>query len=89
MLRGAAAMSDPLLSVKAVATLLGIRTHGVLSLIRSGELRAVDVSLTQGGRPRWRILPDDLEGFILRRTHQAPVPRRRRRKPATTVKRYF
>ena len=81
-------MGDPALSVKQVAELLGIRTHGVLALIRSGELRAVDVSLVQGGRPRWRILPDDLEGFLLRRTYQTAPPRRRRRKP-TNVKAYF
>ncbi|NQT14232.1 MAG: helix-turn-helix domain-containing protein [Planctomycetes bacterium] len=74
--------------VKRTAELLGIQQHGVLSLIKSGELRAVDVSLTQGGRPRWRIMPDDLDGFLLRRTHQTPAPRRRRRKPAD-VKKYF
>lgn len=76
-------------SVKQVAELLGIREHGVLSLIRSGELRALDVSLQSGGRPRWRILPDDLDGFISRRTHQTSPPRRRRRKPKTAVKEYF
>ena len=38
-------------SVKQVAELLGIREHGVLSLIRSGELRGLDVSLQPGGRP--------------------------------------
>jgi len=81
-------MADRAHSVKQVAEQLGIRTHGVLSLIRSGELQAVDVSLVKGGRPRWRIFPDDLEGFIIRRTHQAPTPRRRRRKP-TNVKAYF
>jgi excisionase family DNA binding protein len=81
-------MTNPAYSVRRVAELLGIRQHGVLSLIRSGELRAVDVSLKQGGRPRWRIMPDDLEGFLLRRTHQPAAPRRRRRKPQT-VKHYF
>ena len=76
------------LSVKQVAEKLGIRTHAVTSLIRSGELRAVDVSLKPGGRPRWRVLPDDLEGFLARRTHRTAGPRRRRRKP-TNVKQYF
>lgn len=76
-------------SVKQVADLLGIRTRGVLTLIRNGELRALDVSLEPGGRPRWRILPDDLDAFISRRTHQANPPRPRRRKPKTTVKVYF
>ena len=76
-------------SVKQVAELLGVREHGVLSLIRSGELVGIDVSLQPGGRPHWRILPDDLDGFISRRTHQASPPRRRRRKPKTSVKVYF
>ena len=82
-------MGDPLLSVKDVATLLGIRQHGVLSLLKSGQLRAVDVSLVPGGRPRWRILSEDLDSFILRRMHQAAPPRRRRRKSLPTVKSYF
>ena len=82
-------MAEPLLSVKAVAQLLGIRTHGVLALIRSGELRAVDVSLVPGGRPRWRILPDDLDTFVLRRTHQASPPRRRRKRLHQPCKKWF
>jgi len=82
-------MPDHALSVKRVAELLGIRTHGVLALIRSGELIAVDVSLVPGGRPHWRILADDFEGFIARRTRQPVAPRRRRRKHANNVKQYF
>ena len=81
-------MSEPFYTVKQVAELLGIRTHGVSALIRSGQLRAIDVSLTPGGKPRWRIMPDDLDAFVLRRTHQAPQPRRRRRK-RPLVKEYF
>ena len=81
-------MSDCSLTVKQVAERLGIRMAGVRSLIQSGELPAVDVSLTQGGRPRWRILPDHVEGFLTRRTHRPVAPRRRRRKPKN-VKQYF
>lgn len=82
-------MTDRAQTVRQVAETLGIRQHGILSLIRSGELHAVDVSLQPGGRPRWRIMPDDLEGFLLRRTHQAAAPRRRRRRPSSNVKQYF
>ena len=82
-------MTDPMMSVKQVAQLLSVRQHSILNLVRTGQLRAVDVSLVQGGRPRWRILPDDLEGFILRRTHQVAPPRRRRRRPTTNLKAYF
>ena len=81
-------MASALLSVKNVAELLGIRQHAVLTLIHSGQLRAVDLSLVPGGRRRWRILPADLDDFITRRTHRPATPRRRRRKP-TTVKQYF
>lgn len=82
-------VSDRALSVKQVAEKLAIRTHLALALIRSGELRGVDVSLMPGGRPRWRILPDDLEVFLARRAHQTAAPRRRRRKLRTNVKAYF
>jgi excisionase family DNA binding protein len=82
-------MSDTAFSVRVVAERLGIRQHGVLALIHGGELRAVDVSPKPGGRPHWRILPEDLDGFLTRRTHQAAPPRRRRRNPRTNVKRYF
>ncbi len=79
---------DALRSVKQVAERLGVGQHSILSLIKSGDLVASDVSLTPGGRPRWRITPDDLEGFLLRRTHRKPTPRKRRRKPQNIVQ-YF
>ncbi len=81
-------MTDPTLTVARIAELLGIRVHGVLSLIHSGELPAVDVSLHPGGKPRWRILPEHFEAFLLRRTHQPRAPRRRRRK-AAPARTYF
>jgi len=81
-------VTDHAHSVKQVAAMLGIRTHGVLAMIHNGQLRAVDVSIQPGGRPHWRILADDLEGFLLTRTRQPAAPRRRRRKPLN-VKAYF
>lgn len=82
-------MNGRALSVKEVAFKLGIRQHSILALIRSGELRAFDISLMPGGRPRWRILEEDLEAFILRRTHQAAPPRRRKLKQRRNVKKFF
>ncbi len=82
-------MTDRALTVKQVAERLGIRTHGVTSLIKSGELRAADVSLTPGGRPRWRTMPEDLDSFLLRRTYQTKQTTRRRRRRPTDVKQYF
>ncbi len=81
-------MTAPAYSVKKVAELLAIRQHGILAMIRSGELKAFDVSLVQGGRAHWRILADDLDSFIRRRTRQPTAPRKRRRRP-TNVKAYF
>ena len=46
---------------------------GVLALLKSGELRSIDVSLRPGGRAHWRISASDLDQFILRRTHR-PAP---------------
>lgn len=76
------------LSVREVAERLGIRRHGVLSLLHSGALRAIDVSLTPGGRPTWRIMGDDLDTFITNRTHVKSPPRRRKKK-RPMVKTYF
>ena len=77
------------LSVKDVATVLGVQQHHVLSLIQNGSLRASDVSISQGQRPRWRITEDDLDGFLAKRTEQVTPPRRRRRKPAPTITEFF
>lgn len=77
------------LSVAQVADSLGIRRHGVLALIHSGELLAVDVSLTPGGRPRWRVLSEELERFVLRRTFRKTPPRRRRSRTPQMIKQYF
>jgi len=82
-------MSTPTyLTPPELAKELRIRPDKVLTWIRSGELAAVDVSETIGGRPRWRISADDLDDFLKRRRAQpAPkVTRRRRRKPS---KSYF
>ena len=85
-------MIGPAFSVREVAEMLGIRQHAVLAMIhaKSDQLPAVDISVTPGGRPHWRILSSDLEAFISRRTRKPVVPRRRRRKSAgLPVKRYF
>ena len=83
-------MTAPALSVKQVAELLDVSQHQILSLLKSGELRGVDVSLQPGGRPRWRIMADDLDAFPHRRAHQIATPRRRRRgKPTSNITQYF
>lgn len=79
----------PFLSVKQICELLALSEHAVLGLIRSGELRAIDVSQRAGGKPRWRILPDDLDGFISRRSVTPSPMRKQRRRKAANVIEYF
>ena len=78
------------LTPPAVAKQLGVSPEKVVTFIRNGELPAVDVSLKPGvGKPRFRIDPQGLDAFLLRRSVvSAPkAKRRRRRDPA--VKDFF
>ena len=71
-----------------VARQLGVDSHKVLRWIASGQLRAVNVG--DGSRPRWRIMPDDLQAFLERRAAQPAVKAtRRRRKVDAAVTEYF
>jgi excisionase family DNA binding protein len=70
-----------MLTPPQVAEQLGIDAAKVITWIRSGELPAANVATRVGGRPRWRIGPNDLEAFLERRrspTPPAPRPKRRR-----------
>jgi excisionase family DNA binding protein len=84
------ASSISMLAPREVAAMLGIRIKSVLTLIHTGQLPGVDVSLVPGGRPRWRVAREELDAFLRRRTHSAaPKRRRRRRREAIPVKEYF
>jgi len=66
-----------------VARRLAVSPDKVIGWIRAGELRAVHVVRSLGGRPRWRIDPADLAVFEARRS-AGPTPkpvRLRRRDP--------
>ena len=71
-----------------VAKRLRIRPDKVLAWIRSGELTAIDVSESQGGRPRWRVSEADLQDFLKRRQSQ-PAPKQTRRRREKPRKSYF
>ena len=73
-----------MLSVREVAQLLMIQPASVTKLIRIGQLRASDVSLTPGGRPTWRVEREEVESFLRRRAHSA-VPKRRRKRRTKEV----
>ncbi len=67
-----------------IAERFGVDAHKVLGWIRRGELRALNVATTTGGRPRFRISPADLAAFEASRS-AGPPPKisriRRRRDP--------
>jgi excisionase family DNA binding protein len=68
--------SDTLTPPQA-ATILGVNPEKILTWIRSGELRAVNIVKKQGGRPKYRITKDEIKSFLNRRTVQT-VPKNRR-----------
>ncbi len=71
------------LSTSQVADQLQVNAGKVIYWISSGQLRAVNVAASAGGRPRWRIAAAELEAFLLRRSGSpAAVPRPRRRRQA-------
>jgi hypothetical protein len=57
------------LSPPQVARMLRCGADQVLAFIRSGELKATNLST--GSRPRWKISPVDLQSFLDGRSNQA------------------
>lgn len=77
-------MSGPTLTVSEVAARYSVGPATVASWVRSGELKAVDVSRSPGGRkPRWRIMREALAAFEVARGAPCPAAFRQRRKQAT------
>ncbi len=66
--------------IKDLCDLFSVGEHTVLSWIRSGQIRAINVSRKQSGRPKWRITADSLDSFVKARTPTPPPPRASRRK---------
>ena len=75
--------------IKDLRERFGVGEHTVLGWIHRGELRAIDVSRNQGGRPKWRVTPEALEAFELRRTPNPPQPATRRRRTDTSVIEFY
>jgi hypothetical protein len=62
-----------------VAKQLGTDANRVLLWIRSGALKAFNLS--EGDRPRWKVSPEDLAAFLeskSNRANQEPPTRKRR-----------
>jgi excisionase family DNA binding protein len=77
------------LSAPRVAELLGVGHDRVLAWIHSGELRAANVAVKVGGRPRRRVSEDDLQAFLARRSGQSPPRIRRRRQRPENIVEYY
>lgn len=56
-----------------LAKRFGVSVHKVLGWIASGEIVAVNMAEKLGGRPRWRIFPEAIEAFLLRRSSKPDV----------------
>lgn len=71
-----------------VARMLGTDCNRVLLWIRSGALKASNLS--EGDRPRWKIGPDDLQRFLDSKSNQAqaPEPRRARREIPKPIRKW-
>lgn len=66
---------------REIAMRYGVGVTKVLGWIRSGELKALDVSTAgDGSKPRWRVLESEIEAFEKKRSSGKPSSPKRRRK---------
>lgn len=81
----------PVLTISQVSQLLDISHKTIMTWIRSGELTAVNLSLSRTSKkPRYRIRMKDLDSFLLSRTtNQNRIVRQPRRRRLPEVKRFF
>lgn len=77
------------LSPPQYAAQLGVKADKVVAWIKAGELRAVNLAIKPGGRPRWKIPPDATVIFENSRSVQPHVAPRRRRRQSMDVTEYF
>lgn len=76
-------------SVKDIQNRHHVGEHTVLNWIRTGELKAINVSRRPGTRPKWRITEEALLAFEISRMSTAPVEQTRSRKPTTDVVEFY
>jgi hypothetical protein len=64
----------------------GVKPERIIELIRSGEIRAIDIARRGSKRPRYRICECDLIAFEnARAVSPPPKAARRRRRPAEVI----
>lgn len=74
-----------LLTTRQVAERMAIDVGKVTRWIKAGELKAIDVSQTRGGKPRYRIPENELERFIHSRSTLPSKPSKRNRRTTKRV----
>jgi hypothetical protein len=83
--------SNQFLTPPAAGKILGCGSDKILSLIRTGELRASNLA-SGSQRPRWKINPSDLEALLERRSNSAgshsAAPKTTRRRIPQAPKKY-
>jgi hypothetical protein len=85
-------MIEQAVSPRRYANSRNINVSKVLTWIRSGELRAVNLAVRPEGRPRWKLTPEAIAEFEAKRSSTpppAPPPRRPRRRFDAGVTQYF
>lgn len=79
-------MSDRATTPALLSQSLGVSVHTIGQWIASGELRAHNLARKAGGRPRWRIMPSDVDAFLAARAatpqQQQTAPKRKTGKSA-------
>lgn len=79
---------DEFMTPPQFAEFIGVSAEKVLGWIRTGELRAINLS--QSSRPRWKIVAKDAQAFLDgRANHSTATPAKKsRRTMPTPTKRY-
>jgi excisionase family DNA binding protein len=78
-----------MISPPALAKKLRVHPDKIAQWIRTGELVAVNIATTPNGRPRYKIREEEVERFLESRSTKPPAPKPKRRRRATTQKKYF
>lgn len=67
-------------SIKDLQEKYAVGEHTILRWIHQGDLIALDVSRTKGGRPKWRVTAESLVAFEQTRSSSPPAPKPSRRR---------
>ena len=77
-------------SIEEVAEAYGISTKSVRAMIRSGELRAINMGRNKASaKPRWRIPAEALEALEAARATSAEPQRQTSRRKVVATREWF